>query len=235
VRGFEVGIHEDLTADALRPIKAKVRGRVLGFTPEAVAQVVRANAAIDAAFAADAFQHFDNEQFALASEHLVDLRECIIRRITSASPDGEAARIDLGSAFHTVQDFYAHTNYVELLAYGHAPATELGRDLLADPRLWTQPCPDRPDRVEGDGLRELTSGYFYAPEGCDENRRPKGKCYHGGGGCPGINKDSPGRPGYERARELALDASVAYVNLIVDDPRVAGNDEAMDVLMGIRV
>ena len=66
--------------------------------------------------------HFDDEEFELGHKHLLQLR----RQMFSALQQGsESAARDLAGRFMlTLQDFYAHSNYVEL---GHdEPLVELG-------------------------------------------------------------------------------------------------------------
>ena len=48
-------------------------------------------------------------------QRLTSLRANVISKITASSPDGaSASEKDLGGALHTLQDFYAHSNWVEL-------------------------------------------------------------------------------------------------------------------------
>jgi len=52
--------------------------------------------------------------------------------------------------------------------------------------------------------------------------------------CPnGLNKDEPGRPNYDAARALATQASIDFVNQILDDPSVTGNTKAIKALLGL--
>lgn len=105
----------------------------------------------------------------------------------------------------------------------------------------------------GAGLAEPTSGYFNNPflltlinplpfvpgrfKGCGPI--PEGKCYHGlsaravNAFCAGIHKDFEGRSNHSIARSLAREATIDYVEQILDDPRVAGSDEAIAALFGV--
>jgi von Willebrand factor type D domain/Heterokaryon incompatibility protein Het-C len=70
------------------------------------------------------WNHFDNEEFGLGSYRLIALKEAIINIVKDVSDSSSAdainkgyqARIFLGAALHTLQDFYAHSNFVELNA-----------------------------------------------------------------------------------------------------------------------
>ncbi|KAK2916946.1 hypothetical protein Q8A67_001320 [Cirrhinus molitorella] len=107
------------------------------------------------------------------------------------------AREKLGTIFHILQDFYSHTNWIEL---GYIePCTA-----LIDPEE-NIPNPANKHMI-------LTSGYV-------RKSKPKGKCSHGG--FPdyeeGINKDysdSSHGPLHTTAAEVAIDASVQLLEKI---------------------
>ena len=70
-----------------------------------------ANKAVDD----DQFQsakHFDGENFAGGQNRVVELRAQVIAGVQA--DDASSARIALGSALHGIQDFYSHSNWVEL-------------------------------------------------------------------------------------------------------------------------
>ena len=74
--------------------------------------------------------HFTEELFAASTKRLIDLREGIIADITAPNPNGEEARKKLGTAFHTLQDFYAHSNWIE------RSNTSIFSTLGRNTRLW---------------------------------------------------------------------------------------------------
>jgi hypothetical protein len=94
----------------------------------------------------------------------------------------------LGKILHAVQDFYSHSNYVEL----SLPAPQPGFLLAA--------CnpPDLP--------RDLQTGYFsvrHGLDGCPSDGPPAGFRY-----CHStLNKDKPGTPNYAVARSFATTAT----------------------------
>jgi hypothetical protein len=116
---------------------------------------------------------------------------------------------------------------------------------MTNPARGFKPCPNNPGVLADAGLQELTSGYFFGIFGKDDSKLPTGKCYHGYEGFPkkenhaGINKDEPNRPKpchylqHSKARDLAKEASIDFVNQILYDPRVTDDVEAIKVLMDI--
>jgi len=172
--------------------------------------------------------------------------------------DVEGARIQLGSALHTIQDFYSHTNWVEL--GNTVPHPGLGRPGIALNRL-----PATTETCQGCRLvrvgkfvsacrncnsnlinKGLTSGY-YGGEDPPFNVKPRGKCSHGGfldnsaSDGQGINKDSsscnifplgsisPHHRWHEEAARLAKDATKQFIR---DDIRAAITPGQLKNLLG---
>ena len=149
------------------------------------------------------------------------------------------AQVALGKALHTIQDFYSHSNYVELGYDDPHPgvgrvnfAIEYAPDFLDT----CTGCIAAPSDNECDNcdhnliVQNLTSGYY---PGEDRSPFPNvAKCRHGGpwddegalpGDANGINKDSmgcgwsPHGPKYHRkAVELAIRASEQFINDVRD-------------------
>ncbi len=238
---FKPGIHQDVCSDGMQPISRTVGGETLKFTDKALVQVRKADADTDSISFGfgpffDSFKHFDAESFPAASQRLIDLKTSVISKITAASPDGKAAREDLGTALHTLQDFYAHSNWVEIGSSGIF--NSLGRSALAMPAASKAFCPTDPGTLAGVGLTELTTGYYFGLTGC--GAPPAGKCHHGGFNCAarqgdkGINKDDLSRTNHTAARGFGRDNTADYVNMILDSTGVAGNAKAIKALMGIK-
>ena len=301
--------HSGITSEAINSIDIQVTGesKPLTFSSQALYEIIKANKEMDVKF--DFFPsaefyvpcvHVDNEQFHDASTRLIDLKERIITLITISPTNGERARYFLGAALHTLQDFYAHTNWVEL---GFTDIdTRLGREVIPNPakdmqtseklskaeslKIYKNYVEDKgaigyafelrrryppltynyekqydkdkkfrkivqevalavsdkpgkllPDFVGTKDKKRLTSGYFIGLSQIETCTTPPGKTRHGVGffGCPdGLHKDSPKRPGYEEARQLAVLASEDYINQILSNPRVSQNIEAIKALMGIK-
>jgi hypothetical protein len=108
--------HLGITRTALESISRTVEGETLRFSKRAIEQIATANKDTDSCLSClgDSSRHFDNEDFLSSTTRLRTLKETIISKITAASPDGASARQDLGAALHAVQDFYSHTNWVEM-------------------------------------------------------------------------------------------------------------------------
>jgi hypothetical protein len=158
--------------------------------------------------------HFDDELFKEANDQLIGARSAVLSYLRSGNYIG--ARKQLGYALHTLQDFYAHTNWVELgntsyvsrlgysdafaritLAGEHDPTCSDGNILLTDYppaefinslNLLDQLGADTSAVRRSLAQRPLTSGFF-------PNTHPRiaadKKCAHG---LPfpltrGLNKD----------------------------------------------
>ncbi|KAI7810845.1 von Willebrand factor A domain-containing protein 7 [Triplophysa rosa] len=148
---------------------------------QAIVQISLSNIAVDRKQFSDA-HHFDNEAFS-------DGRDLITKgiakvKINLKEGDYVAARIKLGAVTHSLQDFYSHSNWVEL---GYAgPYSDLIKPDIpltktADSKTATckncvnDNCNDNilPEILQN---KILTSGYFslLLPN------KPAGKCSHGG-------------------------------------------------------
>ncbi|XP_071526752.1 von Willebrand factor A domain-containing protein 7-like [Panulirus ornatus] len=191
---------------------------------------------------ADPRYHFGNERFSESQENL----KSRWRRIIKAGVAGDySATLHLvGLSLATIQDFYSHTNWIEL---GN---TDFNRDIGISGKNFTNvagfregTCKDCPDAADGVGScpdnllqeildqKKLTSGYNEdAYVDGVRTGKPKGvnKCSHGGprdrshwvGARGGINKElptacfSPHHQLHEQAAEQAVRASEHYLNLV---------------------
>ena len=222
--------HLGITRDAVTSTSRTIGGKTLKFSSKALTQINEANKDTDCLRCqANASFHFDDEAFPAGTNRLLILKDRIIRALTLPCPDGVSARRDLGSALHSIQDFYAHSTWVDL---GNSSIQNaLGRSMLGSLPLSTATCPGPRGVLGGAGTSSLTSGYFQIPL-CEP---PAGKCIHGiPFECPdGLNKDDPSRPGFTPARSLALEASKDFINQVLDDSRLVGNARALKALMDI--
>lgn len=136
-------------------------------------------------------KHFDGENFEGGQGLLVNAKSNIATALEKGN--GEGARKFLGAALHTLQDFYAHTNWVE--TRGRAINFNLGKaGVSLDHAAW----PDRTcNECTAGGIGRviygchncehntdvfplLTSGYYFGEDspagGADI---PEWKCHHG--------------------------------------------------------
>ena len=100
----------------LKSVHADITRRALGqtFSPHALDVVIAANLGQDALsgqLGHDEF-HFDNNAFDKSRAYIKEQRALI--RPALERGDVDAARRAFGRLTHTAQDFYAHTNYVDL-------------------------------------------------------------------------------------------------------------------------
>lgn len=117
VHAFDLPQHERVTRAVLEPYRATINGRERAFTEDAIKEIVKNNWAVDdpPTYAwKNPPGHFTNESFVASSQNLVTLKGQILDLLRRPQPEGKAARIALGRAFHGIQDFYSHSNWVEM-------------------------------------------------------------------------------------------------------------------------
>jgi hypothetical protein len=157
----------------------------------ALKAIAKANAAVDDD-QEHAAKHCDGESFDEARQLLVQAKA----NITSLVKDnnGPAAQDALGTALHTLQDFYAHSNWVELgntdifSAITNADATlvwagpeEVTCVNCTAPRAGEETwrgCHNCDTNTAG--FTSLTSGYYFGEDHPKDGAPiPVGKCHHG--------------------------------------------------------
>ena len=153
--------------------------RGLGYSDAVIEALAEANRS------ADQGQEYYNAPSHFDSETLADGSALIRRRIESAAAklvagDLTGARLEFGKATHAVQDFFSHSNYVEVM--DGKPI-----DLL---RLTNPPAGMRCDAAMKNGT--IVTGHW------PDNKVPDGKCSHAK-----LNKDGPEKPLYYKAIKYA--------------------------------
>ncbi|XP_056590951.1 von Willebrand factor A domain-containing protein 7 [Triplophysa dalaica] len=244
---FTLTIENTMTASAVQKAcsRSPASSSVLSATRFhlAIAETYFSNAAIDLQFMLSAKHHIDNEAFG-------EGRDLITQGVATVKAGVQrgsyiSARVTLGALCHTLQDFYSHSNWVEL---GFAaPFSNLIRpdqplNNLAGPN--TQTCRNCNGENCGANIlpeilqqKKLTSGYF----SISSSTKPAGKCSHGGffdrtsSAAPtgGINKDTVSSNHgiyHHRAADLATKATMD----ILEDIRLATGNQAFLRLMGLR-
>jgi len=186
--------HVDITEDALQTIYDDLGiTKITKSMKAARKQITEANKEVDKDQHSSA-KHFDGENFTGGQLRVTRLIASVIADLQA--DDAETARDTLGGALHTVQDFYAHSSWVEI--GNGSPSGELGRDgqvigNTAPPGVAT--CVEAPADnpcFKGNLTTSLLTSGYYAGE---DRVRTDGKCRHGGffdhsPGRGGINKDS---------------------------------------------
>uniref|UniRef100_A0A8C5CZG8 von Willebrand factor A domain-containing protein 7 n=1 Tax=Gadus morhua TaxID=8049 RepID=A0A8C5CZG8_GADMO len=206
----------------------------------ALQEVYVQNALVDLNFVASAPHHFNSEAFlegrALITEGVVSIKANI--------QNHQASREMLGRVLHTLQDFYSHSNWVELdntEPFANLIQPDLPiENIAAKDTATCRDCASGncPNTILANILQEnkLTSGYM----GISSSEKPKGKCSHGGAGdltsaaVPrgGISKDER-RPGNEALHDAAVTAATSASLQLLEDIRGAAGDRDFLRLMGI--
>ncbi|KAM6971803.1 von Willebrand factor A domain-containing protein 7 [Aplochiton taeniatus] len=208
----------------------------------ALNEIYMQNGLVDRDFMDRAPYHFNSEAF-------LEGRGLITEGVGSikANLRGEnfqAARETLGRVMHTLQDFYSHSNWVELgntEPYANLIRPDLPLDNLAD--VDTATCSDCASGTCSNQIlpniiqeKKLTSGYM----GILSAVKPKGKCSHGGKAdltstaMPrgGISKDER-RADNAAFHQAAVTAATSATLQLLQDIRGAAGDDDYLRLMGI--
>ncbi|XP_034723657.1 von Willebrand factor A domain-containing protein 7-like [Etheostoma cragini] len=203
----------------------------------AVGEVVKSNAAMDflSSTRSNPVYHFDSDHVDSA---IGMLRQIWTQTLLSVrAKEYQSARHSLGQLFHSLQDFYSHSNWVEMgqrfiylhLLHPEEPAIPVaGVDTPTCMECFSATCrnnllPRMTNRQQDTQL--LTTGYFGTSP-----PKPQGKCSHGGildssrykGAKGGINKDStsplfsPHHYLHVEAANLATEATLSVLRDIRD-------------------
>ncbi|XP_024146586.1 von Willebrand factor A domain-containing protein 7 [Oryzias melastigma] len=231
---------EELVKACLGPT---AKGEVSGAKfHSALQEIYTQNGLVDRDFVNSAPHHFNSEAF-LEGRNLIT-QGMVAIKANIRETNFKAARETLGRILHTLQDFYSHSNWVELgftEPYINLIRPDLPLDNLAD--VDTATCSDCasgtcPNPVLPNILTEkkLTSGYM----GVHSSAKPKGKCSHGGPSdmtssvIPrgGISKDER-RSDNQNFHDAAVKAATAASSQLLEDIRlVVGNNDFLR-MMGI--
>ena len=171
----------------------------------AIDEINEANEGVDLGdLQKNAAAHFDSERIQEGKNRVVMHKKRAI--IAIMEEDYELARMEIGQMLHTLQDFYSHSNWIEI--GNTSPYTVLG-DESSEPENIASPtretCTDctQGDKILmvglfggadyhyecSDNIRSdvndahiLTSGYYKGQKDKDGNviTKPTGKCSHGG-------------------------------------------------------
>ncbi|XP_059903279.1 von Willebrand factor A domain-containing protein 7 [Gadus macrocephalus] len=243
-RDFSLTIDDSLTSSEVQRACSTSGSTLLSTVmfQTAITNIYLSNAAIDVALALDERVHFDDEEFQGG-------RDVITAGVSAVKASVKlenfvAGRLNLGFVCHTLQDFYSHSNWVEL--GNKAPYSTLIRPDQQLENLAGSSVPtcrncidgDCTDNILPDVLQQglLTSGYF----NLFSSAKPAGKCSHGGAfdktslrdPVGGISKDDPGSPHgalHHQAAALAVNATVE----LLEDIRLAVGDKNFLRLMGL--
>uniref|UniRef100_A0A8C2HZ49 von Willebrand factor A domain-containing protein 7-like n=1 Tax=Cyprinus carpio TaxID=7962 RepID=A0A8C2HZ49_CYPCA len=220
---------ESLTEACSSPTSSK------GFE-QAINTVCDSNAGIDKHHMSDAEYHFDDESFSKGWNLIKDGVAAV--KTAAEEKNYETARERLGEIMHTIQDFYSHSNWIELgnlFPYSNLIRPDRQIDNIAGDRPTCRNCDDNCNsNILKDIIDEkkLTSGYF------GFNKKP-GKCSHGDfldfssllEPRGGINKDTHSSShGY--LHEAAARVAIAATRELLEDIRGSLGDSNFLRLMG---
>ncbi|XP_051561367.1 von Willebrand factor A domain-containing protein 7-like [Myxocyprinus asiaticus] len=242
-REFTLPINNKLTVASVRAACSNSYAALstLSFTL-AIAKIYLSNAAVDLVYLLTDPPHVDNEAFIEARDIITQGLAAV--KASMKQENYNSARVRLGALFHTLQDFYSHSNWVELgftTPLRNMTRSDLPLNNLAGPKTPTcKSCngDDCSDNILPEILQQkiLTTGYT----GLFSNSKPAGKCSHGGffdltsrrEPTGGINKDTiSSQHGFlhNRAANLAINATME----VLEDIRLATNNTAFLRLMGL--
>ncbi|XP_047463491.1 von Willebrand factor A domain-containing protein 7-like [Mugil cephalus] len=208
---------------------------------QTICLIKKKNWQVDIRYIFSSRHHFDNEEFEKGRKIITDGLSAV--KASNKRENFEAATTKLGQILHSLQDFYSHSNWVEM--GNKRPNSNLIREgssignIAAEGRATCRSC-------DGDNCRNniledvleqkiLTSGYFgFLPF------KPRGKCSHGGAvditsyitPRGGINKDtSDASHGYLHVE--AANLAIAATTELLEDIRGAAGDGPFLQMMGI--
>ncbi|XP_062852341.1 von Willebrand factor A domain-containing protein 7 [Trichomycterus rosablanca] len=209
---------------------------------EALNQIYTYNGLVDRDLMTSNAHHMNNEAFA---EGKLLIRDGVAAvKVNIRSNNLQAARESLGRVLHTLQDFYSHSNWVELgyrITYANLIRPDLAIDNVAE--VSTPTCSDCADGTCANPVlpeilkeKKLTSGYM----GLFSSDKPKGKCSHGGnadlssGQDPrgGISKDER-RPHNADLHDIAVNLATEATLELLEDIRGATSNNDYLRMMGI--
>ncbi|XP_031415803.1 von Willebrand factor A domain-containing protein 7 [Clupea harengus] len=241
---FILPIDDRLTAYTLQQACSSGESSILSALAfqTAVTNTYLSNAAVDVLQALSAPHHFDDETFAEGRDVVAQGAAAVKAAVKYGS--FVSARISLGAACHTLQDFYSHSNWIEIgntVPFSNLIRADTPLDNLAGPdRATCRNCTggNCSDNLLPEILQEkkLTSGYF----SLFFSVKPPGKCSHGGSfdktsyqdPVGGINKDdttaSHGHL-HLRAAQVAINATME----LLEDIRLATGDKDFLRLVGV--
>ncbi|XP_077460411.1 von Willebrand factor A domain-containing protein 7-like isoform X2 [Stigmatopora argus] len=247
---FSLTIDENLTIEQVHDTCSAILGTTSSLIVflssllfhSSIRDIYAENARVDAFFAFSDAHHFDDESFQRGKDLITQGVATVKANVRLGR--FETARVTLGRILHTLQDFYSHSNWVELgntapynvLIFPDQPLENLaGRNIPTCRDCDGDNCDNNilPNVLEN---RLLTSGYFSVFSG----EKPDGKCSHGGGldrtsrrmPVGGINKDmltSEHGSLHNDAASLAVTATME----LLEDIRIAGGERNFLRLMGL--
>src|SRR5438093_996905 len=169
--------HESITKSAMKELDNEFFSitNLTSSMKDAISEAADNNAKVDKD-QKNGFLHFDGESFINGQNRLVQSKTAVINLLKN-SKDGSAARAALGGALHTLQDFYSHSDWVELGNSGPNTAITSGGGISFSPPT-ERTCAIVLGIATGTIVSSnLTSGYYHGENEVKPSPDP-GKCNH---------------------------------------------------------
>ncbi|KAK9536522.1 hypothetical protein VZT92_006296 [Zoarces viviparus] len=210
----------------------------------AIIFIMLRNIRVDIRQALNGSFHFDDEMFVQGRKIITEGLQAV--KASNKQENFEAARQKLGEILHPLQDFYSHSNWVELgnkLPNSNLIRSDTSIGNIADKsRATCRNCDgdDCRNNILGDIIEEkvLTSGYFGIVPFL--STKPKGKCSHGGAVDQtssiepkgGINKDTVSSS-HGHLHTDAVILAIAATSGLLEDIRGAAGERPFLQMLGI--
>jgi hypothetical protein len=221
--------HRTITLSGISTIN--IDGKDLTFTDDAANDVANADGMVDLYHLFDPKSHCDSEHIygvEGCEERIKSLKTTTINALSQKKPLIGVARSSFGQLLHTVQDFYAHSNWVNR---GYRTVNnKIIDDVIGkkqegsrkeDP-VYKKTCEWETEVFDEKPLPKLqlgprgnsvvTTGYFEYLGAADPMHY---KCDHGGEGT-GLNKDTPSQKFYNEASDVATQSTKAIYRDIIN-------------------
>ena len=140
--------HQSMTRSAIKELDAEFFSitKLTNSMKKAIEQIADSDASVDDLHSEGGTQfdksasHFDGENFQGSQERLTNYMLAVITALQDQ--DAKKARYSLGQALHTLQDFYSHSNWIEM--GNRSPYAALGVPGVAlyQPPQFTRTCTD---------------------------------------------------------------------------------------------
>lgn len=224
-------VHQDMTSRALNQSIYAFQTPALGsvsyaFSSTAISAINQAHTIADGD-PYDPRDHFDSEQLQQGYQLLITHRQALMGELQKSSPKQSVAWTILGLALHQIQDFYAHSSYVEhtggtggIIDFGAATTMAA---LSANPNGKTPAviqaasaigsvCASDMVTLTAPSTHQVTTGY-YPP-----NSPGTGKCQHGA-----ISGSFKGSVAVANCKDTLFSASVTKDGINKDHPCVTSD------------
>jgi von Willebrand factor A domain-containing protein 7 len=237
--------HEKAVRDALNSTKFSwtASGHTYTFSRTALNELVNNDREQDDGFVnlsppfTIAQNHFDNETLGGASTLVILRLKDAETALKATRRDGQTARLLVGKALHAIQDFYAHSNWMDRNPRDEQIATFLGESTIQAVDLDVKTClpPPNTGTYVPSFTMGFTSGYYFGRDGKDDSKLPLGKCYHGlksfflNVDYKGINRDTE-----SGAVQRATEATKDFIMRFLQRPGIGDNRDAVAAFMGVK-